>query len=1321
MSEYRHDLRKAADTGLQLRMPVDLVPATQWSRLSNGVPIIEGELRTREGLTQVGVPTEVTFVSSLQTVNPGDATAPLANTIYPHGLVPGQAATIDVTAPGAGNGTFFDTTKTAGSGANDGGGGTAWTNPNNVTSTVAYATVTLGALSVSQHDLCETFGFAAPAIAAFTTLKVTFEAYFVITGVGAPALAFQLLKSGVASGTPQDVAVSPTATAASPQTITLTFDGSAFSNADLNAATSGVQFIAGNTSFAGTVDWGIRNVRLEAIKVTTAFPASYAVTITAVPSATQVQFAPAIPVFIPSGVTLPIFGQITSAQQYNNLPNTIITNLFRLNQALANVPSDRVVAIGGRIWHAILPAGTAFEELIAPLAPGGPAPSVPNSLSGLTLALIEFRFTLDAQSWLLIGDSNQMYKYRSAPSLAGVEFVPLGNAPPTAPATASAGGVGNLNSTGGTDYDWRYTYVDGLAKTESNPSQINFVTGGGGSATETINPSTFVTTTFSPVTNSSGTDSIDLSGGTGTTTQTDTCTWENFPVPATGTINSIQLQVTISATIKTGLMLGAGSTGKGTISVTYSYDDGATFLPLFSVTATGTTGHPANASYASQVYTATIPSSVSVSFVQIAASNTAKTTVSAAGGEAEVITTVNLSDISLAIGVEGVVNALALVNQSADVCVTPSPYPQHTFINLYRRGGSLPDAWRLVLQAQVSTLVQGSCGAGTLLINDNVSDTTLSGSSILELDNDQPVTSVTVLNQPLKFIWGPVGTDARVLGCGDPARPECVYFSKPGNADSWPPQNFIEVSSPGVAIIAGCVYNTRTFAYSREGIYELVEGLGTGTTYTPFRTPSARGLFSPWGLCVGPAMYFISKDGIYESTGGQEVSLVENDIKPLFPTYDSPGRDVEGYEAIDYGQPDAMRLRYHNNELYFIYRGLTTGSYQMLAYDVYKKRWRAIPSTSDISEVYSEPATTSSLLEGTTAGVVYQSGGNMDPLEPGLLLGVAITLGAGVVTLAGGTYNARVSASTAKGEVLLSYDVQGLVVDAVHGIQVTFPAAQPGVTSWRVYYGLAVGLETQFMQFTEAQVAGFVNRTTIIVTAGTAGAPPTLNADPNISVNIRTGAHDQGAPLNQKQYGNVIFDLDPGGATVGAPVTITPYINGEIANQAAITVSGSGRRQVPLDLGDYFAFNTEYEITWTRTNVGGGVVSDPVLFQYDTLHFLEPVAVLHWQAQPTSFGFPGYVHVRDAYIAIRSTSATTLTVTIDGSVVQTYTIASTGGERKKVYVQLASNKGLMYQFAVDSTTNSFRIYEADIEFRVKPWLGLLGYSVQRILGGEVAA
>lgn len=1307
MSEYRHDLHKFSDAGLQLRLPVDLVPSGQYNRLSNAIPIIEGELRTREGLTLVGVPTEVTFLDSLEIVNPGDATAPIANTVYPHGLVNGQTATIDILGINAADVYTFDTTNTAGSGANDGGAGTAWTNPGNVTDPTSYADVALVALSSSQNVLCEAFGFAAPTIAAFTSIIVTFEVYSSVSTASVRA-DVQLLKAGVPTGPVQSAVGFQVGGVTNPQTVTLTFDGSGFSDTDVNDAAFGVQIMATAIETAAAVSCYIRNVQIRALLLSTAYPATYSVTVTSITSPTQFHFTPAIAVGIAVGVTLPVFGMITSSQQYNNLPNTIITNIFRLNQAITSVNGDRIVAIGGRIWRAPLPAGNAFEELIAPLTPSGTVPTAPNTLSGGTLSIIEFRFTLDSQSWMLVGDAQQMYKYRSGPTLQQVEFVPLGNAPPTVPATATAGATGNLTG----DYDWRYTYVDGLALTESNPSPINQTTG-----SQTVNPSSYVNSGFSGVTNSAGTGTENITGGNGTPASgSASCTWENFAVPPTGTIESNVLNVTIVANASVASAVNSG--GSVFMSAQYSYDAGVTYISLLSTGTGGGNGIPGPTISINQTYQVTLPSSVSPANIIVQASINA-TASGAPGVYATVTSSITLSAISLTLQIESSINTLTLATQAASVCVTPSPYAQHTFINLYRRGGSLPDTWRLSGQFQVSTLVQGSCGAGTLLITDDVSDTTLSTSPIIELDNDQPVTSVTKLNQALSFIWGPVGVEARVLGCGDPARPECVYFSKPGNADAWPPENFIEVSSPGTPIIAGCVYNTRTFAFSREGIYELVEGLGTGATYTPFRTPSARGLFSPWGLAIGPSMYFIAKDGIYESTGGQETSIVENDIKPLFPTYDTPGESIEGYEAIDFSQPDFMRLRYHNNELYFIYIGATSGEFQMLVFDVYKRRWRAVLSTSGVSEIYSEPATASSLLEGTAAGSVYQANGSFDPVETNLLLGVGVT----TVTVASSafgtaTYAARVTALSADGEVSMSYDFDGLSLDATTGIAVTFPNAALGIIAWRVYYGLSGDLETQYIDYAEAQVAAFTNRQAVIITLGTAGNPPTVNASDGINVNIRTGANDQGAPLNKKQYGNVIFDLDPDGASVA----ITPYINGEAQAESILTVTGTGRQQVPLDLSDYFAFNTEYEIVWRRTLLSSGAVSDPVLYQYDTLHFFEPVEVVHWEAQPTSASFPGFMHYRDAYIAIRSTNTVTLSMTFDNGTgtetTQVYNVASTGGLRQKVYIQFASNKGLLYKFALDSQSASFRVYVEDIEFRTKPWLGLLGYEVTKPVGAE---
>jgi hypothetical protein len=413
-------------------------------------------------------------------------------------------------------------------------------------------------------------------------------------------------------------------------------------------------------------------------------------------------------------------------------------------------------------------------------------------------------------------------------------------------------------------------------------------------------------------------------------------------------------------------------------------------------------------------------------------------------------------------------------------------------------------------------------------------------------------------------------------------------------------------------------------------------------------------------------------------------------------------------------QSDAMRLRYHNDELYFSYVGRDSGERQMLIYDLLKKRWRAAEYTNGISEVYSEPATTSSLLMGTVVGQVYQAGGPVDPVALDILESISIQAIAGIGIISASYFRAvRYDAGLA---AAISYEVNA-VIDPTHVVQVVFPLGESDTTFWRVYYGPTPGNEVQFMQFTESTMP--VNRTVLISDAGTAGTVPQQNGDNTIHALVRTGAHDQGVPLNQKQYGNVIFDLAPD----GAPVIITPYINGEIANEAALNVTGTTREQVPLDLSDYFAFNTEYEIAWSRAPLGGGRYADPAFFQYDTLWFLEPVQVTHWQSQPTAFEFPGFVHCRDAYIAIRSTASVTLTMTFDsgaGQVTQAYTLPSTGGVREKLYIQLNSNKGLLYTFALDSA-QSFRVYEPDLEIRVKPWLGLLGYSVQRTLGAEVNA
>jgi hypothetical protein len=530
-------------------------------------------------------------------------------------------------------------------------------------------------------------------------------------------------------------------------------------------------------------------------------------------------------------------------------------------------------------------------------------------------------------------------------------------------------------------------------------------------------------------------------------------------------------------------------------------------------------------------------------------------------------------------------------------------------VNLYRRGGSITASWAFVQQFPLNSLVQGVCAANQLQITDNIADANLG--QFVSLSNDAPVTSVFVIQRPLPYVWGPAFNPARLLGCGDPDRPDAVYFSNPGNADQWPSFNWIDVSSPSDPMQNGTVFNTRVFAFSKERMFELIQALLGGTTLTPFETPCRRGLISPWGLAsTARAVYFVAKDGVYSTDGGVEQSLVENDIKPLFPTLDNPqGRQVESYDAVNLERIEDIRLKFHNDELYFFYRGINTGAIQTLVYDQNKQRWRAAkyPEIGIITSYSEEAGPASSLLFGDSQGSMY---------------------------------------STASG----SGDVLQLI---------------------------------------------------------------TLD----IPVEVRTGAFDQGTPLNQKEYGNVIVDIDPGGATLAKPVTITPYLNGEVITGASVTVTGAGRQQVPIPIGDVFGFNLSFGITFVKNST-----INPILYQFDILWRLEPVAVIHWEARETSHGLPGYQHIRDMYLALRSSTTVTLTLTFDNSYTQTYAIASTTNKRQKVYLPLQQNKFKEVRYSLDSTdvTQPFRLYAVDTEVRAKPWLTSLGYGLYKPFGEEGA-
>lgn len=835
------------------------------------------------------------------------------------------------------------------------------------------------------------------------------------------------------------------------------------------------------------------------------------------------------------------------------LASTEVHSIFRLNQEFPSVTAERIIGVGTRLFTAPLPAGTVFTEQTGLTFDGG------------RLSIIDFRFTLDEAAWAIIANANGMRKRRDG------FYQKLGQPAPTVAAVATDGGAGNLDSSGGTEYDWRYTYLNEITNTEGNPSPENI---GGGNQEElrpsaSTNPATGGDSSFASPGNAFDDNTGTSSDGNRTADPagTTSCLWRTWAAPAL-TYGTLQLK------IDSEIVVNSGSVGTILVFVEYSIDGGSSWKTVYVA---------ANSARSRRTDVVNLAASMDVvNDLQVRARmlGTVKS-----GSDLDI--DLKVYEI-FTLGDDGTTATLALVSKRADVCVSPPTDTQQTAIRLYRRGGSLPNTWNRVGTFPVSTLVIGGCGAGLLEIEDNIADTNL-GSSI-ELDNDEPVSSVATSNQPLPRIWGQ--SDERVLGCGDPNRPESVYFSKRGNADAWPPQNHVEVSTPGDPMQNGVVYNNRTFAFSHERMFELVPNIQAGVTFTPFPTPCGRGLIAPFGLAVSRAIYFVAKDGVFMTTGGPEQSLVDNDIQPLFPTQSGPGRDVGGYEAIDFTELDSITLEWHNDELYFTYKGVTSGDRQTLIYDLIRRRWRAATWSPEIVTVYSEGATVSSLLAGGATGLYYNANGNDDQ-------GTAIT------------------------------------------------------------------------------------------------------------ASLRTGSHDQGQPLNTKQYGVLLVDCDPGDATI----IVTPFINGEDSSLAPTNLTGSGRQTFTVDLLETEARNISFDFSWVKTSA-----QTPILFQYEILYFMLPVATKHWASDETSFGLQGWLHLRDLYVTIRSTADVTLTLDFDGTT-QTYTIASTAGVRKKVYVQLAPNKGKLYKFEFNSSAD-FNLFEAASEVRVKQWLTSLGYAVVKPFGGE---
>jgi hypothetical protein len=314
---------------------------------------------------------------------------------------------------------------------------------------------------------------------------------------------------------------------------------------------------------------------------------------------------------------------------------------------------------------------------------------------------------------------------------------------------------------------------------------------------------------------------------------------------------------------------------------------------------------------------------------------------------------------------------LTATQNQIDISIVAETLPtQATSIRLYRRSTEQA-SWLLV--EQIDNLDFLNFEVDGVDYSDIIADVDIANNDILNELSDRPFTTVNasgdeVAGTPLPYLAGPIF--GYVLACGDPINPGILYWTDRFNPDAQDPANFIEVTSPQDPLMNVLVYDGQPYVFSKENLYRLVLNDGE---FLPYVVPTGRGLFFNHGFCVGPEIYWMSKDGIYACSGGTARLISDTELRPLFM-----GESVNDYSPVDFESDDAFcRMAYHSGEVWVSYRG-TDGSVYFLIYDVGYRRWRFQNFRIGTEAIYDDEQTINQLLLGGSNGLLYVHDGLTD-------------------------------------------------------------------------------------------------------------------------------------------------------------------------------------------------------------------------------------------------------------------------------------------------------------------------------------------------------
>jgi hypothetical protein len=220
---------------------------------------------------------------------------------------------------------------------------------------------------------------------------------------------------------------------------------------------------------------------------------------------------------------------------------------------------------------------------------------------------------------------------------------------------------------------------------------------------------------------------------------------------------------------------------------------------------------------------------------------------------------------------------------------------------------------------------------------------------------------------------------------------------------------------------------------------------------------------------------------------------------------------------------------------------------------------------------------------------------------------------------------------------------------------------------------------------------------------------------------VRTGSGDLGRPLLEKEFGAVQIDVAP----YGKVIDLKPLYNAEHDTGTPLVINENGtdeeRQTYPFSLEDYYAKSAAYDFQWE---------GKAILYQKTTLARMDEELLVHWEHPETSMDIPGWKHIRDVYLGIRTKGQWIFTVRVDGvdyNYIGAATMLDDGSvTMEKVYLPMEPVKGKVYRFFLNAISDlvqdpfefveagfdpeehqygatPFRIYAEDTYLYTKQW------------------